>query len=339
MNSYLYSGVLTEDDPLGLSANIGMFDQSFQNAGRAPVNELFAGRLAMVNDQDWDDRVGRAEAIRLSALQQRAQQIAQNPDDYWWDDEKEWAHTTRGKLFDESGLQLYPGHLRSDTKNPSYMYEFSDENAALKPGARHRISQGAYLGEVLDHDELYKLYPMSKFIPVRREARKDYEGSYIDTSGGLPHGLLSVQTGRDNYSMLGTLLHEIQHYIQDVEGWEFGGIDDKETARQYVKNQEAYEKNALEKNPLWYSDGVGPIERRAYRNLSGEVLARDVEDRMYLTRSQRQSPYLPDSGHLAETLPWSISPATHRKPMAKLRTPAKPLLQKGSFGVLRDNGN
>ena len=55
---YLVRGVLAdEDDLLEANTNINIVDQSFRDADRFPVNELFAGRnSAHINDADFDKR-------------------------------------------------------------------------------------------------------------------------------------------------------------------------------------------------------------------------------------------------------------------------------------------
>ena len=60
---------LEEEDILGLRKTQGMFDDAFKGMGRAPVDELFAGRhSAAVDDRKFDEAARKAEMLRQSAV-------------------------------------------------------------------------------------------------------------------------------------------------------------------------------------------------------------------------------------------------------------------------------
>ncbi len=79
------------------------------------------------------------------------------------------------------------------------------------------------LGDILDHPELYSMYPELQNLPVDRQrafldTREASQGWYDDTAGARMINITPY-----SQDPVSTLFHEIQHYIQDVEGWAKGG--------------------------------------------------------------------------------------------------------------------
>jgi hypothetical protein len=103
-----------------------------------------------------------------------------------------------------------------------WRYEIGDKDAKFTP-----LSKDSHtLGEVLDHPELYKSYPELKDMTVHHDP--ELSGAYYDpnttsiTLGGKPYKNLlgeDVIGSKDK----STLMHEIQHAIQDTEGFAKGG--------------------------------------------------------------------------------------------------------------------
>lgn len=109
------------------------------------------------------------------------------------------------------------------------MFEIDDSAARLRPENLERSAAGSLyvpmfpktpltVGDVLEHPELYARYPQVAQTPVRSTGfRFDIEGSYnpdvnkIALRGGEPEQLRS------------TLLHEIQHNVQNIEKFAQGG--------------------------------------------------------------------------------------------------------------------
>lgn len=109
------------------------------------------------------------------------------------------------------------------------MFEIDDAAARLRPENLERSAAGSLyvpmfpktpltVGDVLEHPELYARYPQVAQTPVRSTGfRFDIEGSYnpdvnkIALRGGEPEQLRS------------TLLHEIQHNVQNIEKFAQGG--------------------------------------------------------------------------------------------------------------------
>ena len=89
----------------------------------------------------------------------------------------------------------------------------SDQGATLKdiPGAE----PGQVLSDVLHHKELFDIYPQLKTIPVEKNPMLGH-GSIKSDNSKMTIGIASVD------HMLGTILHETQHAIQNIEGFAKG---------------------------------------------------------------------------------------------------------------------
>jgi hypothetical protein len=110
------------------------------------------------------------------------------------------------------------------------------------------------LSSLLDHPELYEAYPQLKDLPVNFEPNLKSRGSFVPPraySKMNPEGYVELKTPqvvRPNLpytldekrkeDMLSTLLHEIQHKIQDVEGFAKGGSPSE--FKDQTKNFEKY---------------------------------------------------------------------------------------------------
>lgn len=108
------------------------------------------------------------------------------------------------------------------------------------------------LTSVLDHPELYKQYPEMENVFVSANSKKP-----MGAETNLKNK--TIRFGEVNDDPHGTLLHEVQHLIQDKEGFAGGGTPEK----------------------------AGSYE--AYRNMPGEIEASDVSNRRNLNKEQRLS--------------------------------------------------
>lgn len=109
-----------------------------------------------------------------------------------------------------------------------WRYEISDSDAVLKKpypenGAKwgdvwkaQLLDGGSTVGKMIDHPALFAAYPSIADIPV--SSKKGIGASYHAESR-------QIEIGEDvpMYEALSTLLHEIQHDIQTVEGFASGG--------------------------------------------------------------------------------------------------------------------
>ena len=302
-------GKRNEDNLLGLSGDIGMTDSSFQRMGRAPVDELWAGRHSAALDDDlFDEAAQKAKEIRNDAIAEKESLLSGQPEFNKRAVERGWEIDTRRAISDETYLDVYPGHLNSLVEDPTFMYEFSDKDAKLTDMSEDLVKNGgaARLGQVFDHPELYKHYPEAQFIPVYygdlEEISPNLRGAYAPSEGfpdqNLPQGQIYLNNTMPNQDFRETLLHELQHYIQNNEGWQNGGLPSPEMGLMYADALEnkvdptspmAEQMSALpqaireqsgEIMPFMQNEAMGiEMAGPAYLNITGEQLARDATER------------------------------------------------------------
>jgi hypothetical protein len=115
----------------------------------------------------------------------------------------------------------------------------------------------APLSKILNHPELFEAYPELKNLRVI--ADKNYEDAgAVFTQGTIKMG---PKAAKDP----GILMHEVQHWIQEYEGFARGGAPKK--VGDTAKDQAAWEN---------------------YRRLAGEVEANNTEARLLLTEKERR---------------------------------------------------
>lgn len=71
------------------------------------------------------------------------------------------------------------------------------------------------LSDILDHPELYNMYPHTKDIQVKLDPKRGDGASWNNSN--------TITVGPEAASNTGTIMHEVQHAIQDFEGFAKGG--------------------------------------------------------------------------------------------------------------------
>ena len=171
-------------------------------------------------------------------------------------------------------------------------YEIPDKDAKIV-----KSPYESTLGEVLDHPELFKAYPHLKNTYTEIDPSLKPNSAYYSAKDDVI--VLSKEAAKDK----GILMHEIQHAIQEYEGFNKGGSpvsadnmklrfdeDVKQIYLEYkaLKNKEVLspqERNRFDhivkiinKYPEYHAAGrVKAYEN--YMNLAGEVEARNVQTR------------------------------------------------------------
>lgn len=163
-------------------------------------------------------------------------------------------------------------------------FEISDAAAKLKlggfetEGIRSTTPMGTKLGDVLTHHELIKQYPWLKDLPVDiRISRTGVKNKEWASAGEYRDGKLFV-TAPDEASALDTLTHEIQHAIQEYEGFAKGG--NVHTFEKKIAGDEAYFADILTRYPalIKIKDEVGTMEMPSSQRLR-EVMQKYRLDR------------------------------------------------------------
>lgn len=119
--------------------------------------------------------------------------------------------------IDDSAAEYHPGRVQSNI-----LGEGDDLDRAMRLSAMNNDGWQANVGEVLDHPELYKAYPQlaGKAFRVVPDAKWKHENAAAVWEGDG----LSVRASLSPRLTTGKsiLLHELQHGVQDIEGFARG---------------------------------------------------------------------------------------------------------------------
>lgn len=142
-----------------------------------------------------------------------------------------------------------------------WRYEIPDpfmESDVIEDYVKPRFGEPINIRMILKDALILKAYPQLENLTLyaRYSPRKGTAGYYNPETGGM---VVSMGSPSDifDYRIEGVLLHEIQHLIQEIEGFAKGG--DPKT-----------------------------IGRRRYHCLAGEVEARNICHRHFLTEEERR---------------------------------------------------
>lgn len=144
----------------------------------------------------------------------------------------------------------------------------------------------AELQDILRHPDLFNAYPEAARIPIVADVNLSSSGA-IGPMAGFEGNVIRVNGSIRGERLKSTLLHEIQHWIQQKEGFAKGGSPDglmlqPETRAALSKELELVPDNApasMEKE----------IKSRVYKRLAGEIESRDVQARQSFTPEQRKA--------------------------------------------------
>lgn len=158
---------------------------------------------------------------------------------------------------------------------------------------------GGKLSKVIDAPELFKAYPQLKDVRIETDAIMNdmpSNGEYNSKTNTI-----TIHADELKY-MNGILNHEIQHAIQDIEGFAKGGsprlvrgevkkrFDEvtKQIRQLRAENKENEAKALIEKNRGLYNAYIKNDDYNSYKSLAGEVEARNVSARLNMTPEERR---------------------------------------------------
>lgn len=152
------------------------------------------------------------------------------------------------------------------------------------------------MDKVISHDALYEAYPETKRLTTifgQNVNAPGGAGSY-HFDKGLNRGVVNIESGGSNavQNAKSVGLHEIQHYVQDAEGWARGGSPGDDALKDAVRKiySENIGKFSGEPNEL-----MKMAKENAYRRMAGEVEARATQARMGMSAAQRRAMFPLDS--------------------------------------------
>lgn len=175
--------------------------------------------------------------------------------------------------------------------------EISDKGSKITEDVYNQISANKQfkgpMSQALQHEELYKAYPQTAGIPAIMYADEIPSGSLMPGRGGTFQTPLLTVGGPSSMAQRSTSLHELQHAIQQREGFASGGspsnmITELENIAKQ-KRQEAQNQFRLStaNDPLDPLKIVKPGARK--KGLELEKEARELEEKALLALHSGQS--------------------------------------------------
>lgn len=158
---------------------------------------------------------------------------------------------------------------------------------------------GGKLFDVIDAPELFKAYPQLKGVRIDTDAIMNDMPSH----GEYDSKTNTITIHADELKYMNDILnHEIQHAIQDIEGFAKGGsprlvrgevkkrFDEvtKQIKQLRAEGKEDEAKALIEKNRGLYNAYTKNDDFNSYKSLAGEVEARNVQERMNMTPEERR---------------------------------------------------
>lgn len=169
------------------------------------------------------------------------------------------------------------------------VWEIDDQPANwLNPyvPARGAMSSRSYmLGEALDHPELLENYPGFKDVEVKISSNDQRHLGYqaVWDRGGGKAGRITIarDVAENPEEARSIILHELQHAVQDVEGFPRGGSPRRMSDLDNAGNPVVTSNDT--------SDARGGRSLELYNRLVGEVEARNVQARKDFDAAQRRN--------------------------------------------------
>jgi len=173
--------------------------------------------------------------------------------------------------------------------------------------------RAGYLGDVLDHEKLFKVYPELKDVLVVETPIMEKKGFYGMFDSNVNTIYINPKIVNDPEKIKSTMLHEIQHWIQFKEGFTIGTPNEIEAVLKdnlksaIIKRNYQGNFNEIKRLSQEYKSAKGPTERQTiyeeavkiakstledaehplYSSIAGEVEARNASRRAGMTDTQR----------------------------------------------------
>lgn len=171
-------------------------------------------------------------------------------------------------------------------KNGNWKFEFTDNNMTLKNNIKIEKNSSQRLESILKHDTLFMVYPELKNINVKFSDLGDINGSY-----NAKHNRISLNNSmvNNNRAIEGTLIHEIQHAIQNIENFERGAKSNKSKLAYYnslgeIEAADTKERFLNEKYKNKNISGIAPESSKA--NPKHKELNKYLENRNIIDKAK-----------------------------------------------------
>lgn len=196
--------VLLDGKKTGLTFEERKFLNELQNKFRVAYEQTFSRNEIIQPSYSIGGQIGMQNAINNDARFKRLQD-----------------NLTRAQTMANQGVNNEI--IRQNTnwfqdKNGEWKFEFSDKDMTLKQGIKLLENNTYKLGDILEHDILFVMYPELADYDVKIENMNNIKGTFNRKNNQIK---LNPNL-KTNVNFQGTLIHEIQHAIQKIEGFKKG---------------------------------------------------------------------------------------------------------------------
>ena len=172
-------------------------------------------------------------------------------------------------------------------KNGKWKFEVSDKNMNLKDNLKIQKNAEYKLSDLIEHDSLFKLYPELKNqkVKFRNFNLESTNGSFSRTEDIISINNTLIE---NKQKVEGTLLHEIQHKIQNIEKFENGSSSKYSRLKYYnslgeIEASNTKERFEQEKYKHYNLDYIAPLsvdENAKHKDLDNYLKNRKLSDRI-----------------------------------------------------------
>ena len=256
----------------------------------------------------FNEAINSSENIRFSLAGERGAAAADKADERTARmDNLSVARKMEEEKKDAKAIKMATGWERG--ADGKWRYEMPDAKIkdTMDVGGGHIVKRyeddmlwnGGKLSKAIDAPELFKAYPQLKDVRIDTDAIMND----MPSNGEYNSKTNTITIHADELKYMNSILnHEIQHVIQDIEGFAKGGSprlvrgevkkklnEVTEQIRQLrAEGKEDEAKALIEKNRGLYNAYQKNDDYNSYKSLAGEVEARNVSARMNMTPEERR---------------------------------------------------
>jgi hypothetical protein len=206
--------------------------------------------------------------------------------------------------------QVWKEHLIGRMPDKSLFSEIDDSRAFLKGSGNYNdLVMNRYnafentgrdmINNSLNVSDIYRHYPLSEEYSDLMKLKAEFIPKSKNTLGSFTGNAIQIRSDLPSKSAEYIIPHELQHAIQDREGWAMGGSPEqmREEAlamlrRDVASGEIPSTEQAMAMLPM--------AQQNAYRRLTGEAQARATQDRINMNMQQRRDTYPFAGGKLSD---------------------------------------
>ena len=184
-------------------------------------------------------------------------------------------------------------------RNGDWKFEISDKNMKIKDNIQLKENTNYKLGDIIEHNTLFTMYPNFKNIDINFKDLKNVNGFYDKKQKSITINNKIINSG---INLEKTIIHELQHSIQNEEGFEngttsrlsrkryyenLGEIEASDTAQRFLK--EKYENSSNSTAPE--SSKANPKHKNYDRYMQKRGIVDKIKDNMFKSNKKGDKSY------------------------------------------------